>query len=56
MPFHLIFLVAALILFILAAIGAPWTGPTTTWGRLDLVAAGLACLTISIMLGGGLTR
>ncbi len=51
-PWHLVFMVAAFILFFLAAIGAPWTAPATTWGRLDLVAAGLACLTVAFMLGG----
>lgn len=48
MPFHLIFLVAALILFILAAINVPST-------RVNLIAAGLACLTIALFfVGGGL--
>lgn len=47
MPWHLIFLVAALILFILAAVNVP--SP-----RVNLIAAGLACLTIAaFFLGGG---
>jgi hypothetical protein len=48
MPWHMIFLVAALILFILAALNVP--SP-----RVSLVAAGLACLTIALFfVGGGL--
>ena len=41
-----ILLVAALVLFILAAIGIP--SPT----RFNLVAGGLACWVLSILLGG----
>lgn len=39
----IVFLIAALILFILAAIG--------TTSRFNLVAAGLACWVLSLLLG-----
>jgi hypothetical protein len=42
MIFHLVFLIAALICFILAAIGVS--------GKVNLVALGLACLTASMMV------
>lgn len=40
----LILLVAAFVLFVLAAIGIPS-------GRVNLIAAGLACWVLSVMLG-----
>jgi len=40
----LVFLVAALVLFILAAIGVPM-------GRVNLMAAGLACYIASLLVG-----
>ena len=40
MPWHLIFIVAALVLFVLAALNVPST-------RVNLTAAGLALLTIA---------
>ena len=43
--FNLIFLIAALILFILAAIGVPT-------GRVNTMAAGLACLTAAFLVAG----
>ena len=46
--FSLIFLIAALVLFVLAAFGVP-TPP-----RINLVAAGLACYTLSSLLVGRL--
>jgi hypothetical protein len=53
MPWHLILFVAAFILFVLAALGAPWTAsPPAPWARFNLVAAGLACLTAAFMVGG----
>ena len=42
--FNLIFLVAALVLFILAAVGI-------NTGRVNTVAAGLACLTAAFLIG-----
>jgi len=44
MTISLLFLVAALILFIVAAIGV-------TTGRLNLTAAGLACLVAAQLVG-----
>jgi hypothetical protein len=46
--FSLIFLIAAVILFILAAIGVP-TSP-----RFNLTAAGLACFALSSLIVGRL--
>jgi hypothetical protein len=46
--FSLIFLIAAVILFILAAVGVP-TPP-----RFNLIAAGLACFALSSLLVGRL--
>ena len=46
--FSLIFLIAAVILFILAAIGVP-TPP-----RFNLIAAGLACFALSSLIVGRL--
>jgi heme A synthase len=46
MPWHLIFLVAALVFFILAAFNTPSS-------RVNLTAAGLACLTIAQFFMGG---
>jgi hypothetical protein len=43
----LIFLIAALVLFILAAIGVPAIPP-----RLNLVAAGLACMVAAQLVSG----
>lgn len=43
MTFSVAFLIAALVLFILAAIGIPS-------GRINLTAAGLACLTASMLV------
>lgn len=40
----LILLVAAFVLFVLAAIGIPS-------GRVNLIASGLACWVLSVMLG-----
>ncbi len=45
MTIELIFLLAALILFIVAAIGVA--------SRINLTAAGLACLTASLLIAGG---
>ncbi len=44
----LIFLIAAVVLFILAAVGVP-TPP-----RFNLIAAGLACLALSSLIVGRL--
>ena len=44
MPWALIFMIAAVILFILAAVNVPSS-------RVNLQAAGLACLTVSLMFG-----
>ncbi len=46
MDLAFIFLVAALILFIVAAVGVS--------SRINLTAAGLACITASLLIGGGL--
>ncbi len=43
----MILLIVAFILFVLAAIGSFNT-------RINLTAAGLACLTASLLIGGGL--
>jgi hypothetical protein len=45
MPFALIFMLAAVILFLLAGFGV-------ASGRWNLVAIGLACLALSLLLGG----
>lgn len=45
----LIFLIAAVVLFILATVGVP-SSP-----RFNLVAAGLACLALSSLVGGRLS-
>ena len=45
MTLSLLLLVAAFILFVLAAIGVPS-------GRVNLIAAGLACWVLSVLLGG----
>ena len=44
-PFGLIFLIASLILFIIAGIGV-------NAGRYNLIAFGLACLVLAMLLGG----
>jgi hypothetical protein len=44
----LIFLIAAVVLFILAAVGVP------TPGRFNLIAAGLACFALSSLIVGRL--
>lgn len=46
MTLALFFLIAALVLFIVAAFGVS--------SRINLTAAGLACLTASLILGSGL--
>lgn len=48
MTLSLILIVSAFVLFVLATIGVP--SPP----RFNLVAAGLACLTLAQLLGGGL--
>lgn len=46
MSISAIFLVAALILFVLSAIGVP--------ARINLTAAGLACITVVLLVGSGI--
>lgn len=45
--FSLAFLIAALVLFIIAALGVPS-------GRVNLIAAGLACWVLSLLIARGL--